>query len=122
MQVSPGTPSDGELLAGDVILQIQGSDAARFTHLQAQDQVRKAGGSLLLRILRLKQIFPLAEFKSTQQPNKANICKQFRQLSILVCLYFVLPLSTFREFLVMWAKLTDFAPQTLGVMTGKGKT
>jgi hypothetical protein len=51
-RVLTGTPSDGELQSGDLILQIQGSDAGRLTHLQAQEQIRKAGGSLLLRIVR----------------------------------------------------------------------
>lgn len=70
-RVSPGTPSDGELLAGDVILQIQGTEASRFTHLQAQDQVRKAGGSLLLRILRYGAVprapLPLVPTYASQQ-------------------------------------------------------
>lgn len=64
-RVLTGTPSDGELQSGDLILQIQGSDAGRLTHLQAQEQIRKAGGSLLLRIVRYGA--PIRAPRSVQQ-------------------------------------------------------
>jgi hypothetical protein len=51
-KVNLGTPSDGELYKGDAVLEIQGCDTSRMTHLDAQDKIRNAGGSLLLRVLR----------------------------------------------------------------------
>jgi len=50
--VTVGTPVFGELQKDDVILEIQSCDASQMTHKQAQDMVRNAGGSMLLRVRR----------------------------------------------------------------------
>ena len=51
-QVTVGTPVFGELHKDDVILEIQSCDASRLTHKQAQDMIRNAGGSMVLRVRR----------------------------------------------------------------------
>jgi len=59
VQVTVGTPVFGELQKDDIILEIQGCDTARLTHKQAQDMIRNAGGSMLLRVRRSGQHFVL---------------------------------------------------------------
>lgn len=54
-----GTPVFGELQKDDIILEIQSCDASRLTHKQAQDMIRNAGGSMLLRVRRYCQGFVL---------------------------------------------------------------
>jgi len=56
-QVTAGTPVFGELQKDDLILEIQGCDAARLTHKQAQDLIRNAGGSMLVRVRRFSSHF-----------------------------------------------------------------
>jgi hypothetical protein len=51
-KVAVGSPVFGDLQRDDVILEIQNCDATQMTHKQAQDMIRNAGGSLLLRIRR----------------------------------------------------------------------
>jgi hypothetical protein len=51
-KVAAGSPVFGELQRDDVILEIQNCDATQMTHKQAQDMIRNAGGSLLVRIRR----------------------------------------------------------------------
>jgi len=52
MQVTAGTPVFGELQKDDIILELQNCDAMRLTHKQAQDMIRNAGGSMLVRVRR----------------------------------------------------------------------
>jgi C-terminal processing protease CtpA/Prc len=52
LQVAVGSPVDGELHRGDIILEIQNQNAAQMTHKQAQEAIRNAGGSLVLRVKR----------------------------------------------------------------------
>lgn len=51
-KVAVGSPVFGELQRDDVIMEIQSCDASQMTHKQAQDLIRNAGGSLLVRIHR----------------------------------------------------------------------
>jgi len=62
--VAIGSPVEGELQRGDVILEIQSQNATNMTHGQAQDAIRNSGGSLSLRIKRLKQIFFVCSIES----------------------------------------------------------
>lgn len=50
----PGSAAhtDGRLQAGDRILAVNGVDISGFTHNQASDVLRKAGGVVKLRIIR----------------------------------------------------------------------
>lgn len=50
--MAAGSPVDGEIKRGDMILEIQNQDATNMTHRQAQDAIRNAGGSLVLRVRR----------------------------------------------------------------------
>jgi len=59
VQVTVGTPVFGELQKDDIILEIQNCDASRLTHKQAQDMIRNAGGSMLVRVRRSARHFPL---------------------------------------------------------------
>ena len=49
-QVFVGSPADGELHRGDVIVAIDNYDATSMVHRQAMDLIKRAGGSLSLRI------------------------------------------------------------------------
>ena len=53
-EVYPGSAahSDGRLQAGDRILAVNGVDISGFSHNQASDVLRKAGGVVRLRIIR----------------------------------------------------------------------
>lgn len=51
-KVAVGSPVYGELQRDDVILEIQNCNATQMTHKQAQDLIRNAGGSLLVRVQR----------------------------------------------------------------------
>ena len=55
-QVTAGTPVFGELHKDDVILELQNCDASRLTHKQAQDMIRNAGGSMLVRVRRSARV------------------------------------------------------------------
>ena len=49
-KVFVGSPADGELHRGDVIVAIENYDATNMVHRQAMDLIKRAGGSLSLRI------------------------------------------------------------------------
>ena len=53
-EVYPGSAahSDGRLQAGDRIMAVNGIDISGFTHNQASDVLRKAGGVVKLKIVR----------------------------------------------------------------------
>jgi len=56
-----GSPADGELHRGDIILSIDNYDVTRMIHKQAMDAIKQAGGSISLRIKRhssVKQPLP----------------------------------------------------------------
>ena len=47
-----GSPADGELHRGDIIVAIENYDATTMLHKQAQDLIKQAGGAMSLRIRR----------------------------------------------------------------------
>jgi len=47
-KVSPGSPADGRIHAGDAIASINGYDASQLTHSQASQMIRNAGQVLQL--------------------------------------------------------------------------
>ena len=49
-QVTPGSPVEGTLSAGDAILAISGYDTSQMTHQQASDMIRHAGTTLQMQI------------------------------------------------------------------------
>ncbi|GFW23749.1 transposable element Tcb1 transposase [Trichonephila clavipes] len=51
-QVTFGSPSEGELCKGDIILRIRDSDASRLSHQIATDLIAKAGSTLKLVVAR----------------------------------------------------------------------
>ena len=66
-QVTVGTPVFGELHKDDVILEIQSCDASRLTHKQAQDMIRNAGGSMVLRVRRSVHVLMYFRFVVAMQ-------------------------------------------------------
>ena len=48
MKVNPNTPAFNRLHVGDVIVSINGTDAAMLTHLQAHELIKSAGYNLNL--------------------------------------------------------------------------
>lgn len=48
-----GSPSEGDLQRGDVILQVQDRDALNLTHIEAHDLIKSAGSQLRLQVHRL---------------------------------------------------------------------
>jgi len=72
-KVIPCTPADGELQRGDQILEIQSNDASKLTHAQAQELIKKAGGSLLLRLSRSAHVefVPAPSVPALSQPYRA---------------------------------------------------
>ena len=52
LQVFVGSPADGELHRGDVILAIENHDALHILHKQAMDLIKSAGGSLSFKVRR----------------------------------------------------------------------
>lgn len=51
-QVFSGSPADGELQRGDIVLTINNQDASRLSHQSAENFIRNAGGELVLRVKR----------------------------------------------------------------------
>jgi hypothetical protein len=51
-RVFQGSPASGYLQRGDVILNIQNRDANQLFHQEANEIIRKAGGSLQLTVKR----------------------------------------------------------------------
>ena len=51
-QVFAGSPADGELHRGDQIVAVENYDASEMFHKQAQELIKKSGGSISLRIRR----------------------------------------------------------------------
>ncbi|ELU07187.1 hypothetical protein CAPTEDRAFT_98150 [Capitella teleta] len=51
-RVFAGSPADGEVHRGDIILAIDNYDVSQMTHKSAQDIIKKGGGSLALRVKR----------------------------------------------------------------------
>ena len=47
-----GSPADGELHRGDVIVSIDNCDGSSLFHKQAQDIIKRAGGTLAMRVKR----------------------------------------------------------------------
>ena len=52
LQVFVGSPADGELQRGDVIVSIEGRQTGYMVHKQAQDIIKAAGGTLELCVKR----------------------------------------------------------------------
>lgn len=53
VQVFSGSPAEGELQRGDILLAINNTDASGLSHIAAEQQIKSAGGELQLRIKRL---------------------------------------------------------------------
>lgn len=51
-QISFGSPSDGELQKGDIILKIKDKDASRLSHQSATDLIVKSGSTIKLVVAR----------------------------------------------------------------------
>lgn len=51
-RVQPGTPSEGALERGDVILALEGADVTNFTHSEALALVGRQGGNMTLNLIR----------------------------------------------------------------------
>ncbi|XP_067655944.1 PDZ and LIM domain protein 4-like isoform X1 [Haliotis asinina] len=51
-KVEPGSPSQGHLTPGDIILAIGGRTSQGLTHAQAQNMIRGSGNALLLSLQR----------------------------------------------------------------------
>ena len=49
-----GSPADGVVHRGDVIVSIEGHETAHLAHKQAQDLIKHAGGSLRMHVRRLE--------------------------------------------------------------------
>lgn len=52
VQVFSGSPAEGELQRGDILLAINNTDASGLSHIAAEQQIKSAGGELQLRIKR----------------------------------------------------------------------
>ncbi|XP_067655945.1 uncharacterized protein [Haliotis asinina] len=52
ISVEPGSPSQGHLTPGDIILAIGGRTSQGLTHAQAQNMIRGSGNALLLSLQR----------------------------------------------------------------------
>ena len=57
LQVFVGSPAEGELHRGDIIVAIENHDATGLLHKQAQDLFKSSGGSLSLRVRRYENNF-----------------------------------------------------------------
>ncbi|CAG0913174.1 unnamed protein product [Notodromas monacha] len=51
-QVFPGSPADGNLQRGDMVMRIQNHDAAQMSHLEAHDAFKAAGSQVSLSVHR----------------------------------------------------------------------
>lgn len=70
-RVFSNTPAEGELQRGDIFLEINGRDADGYTHKQALDQIKFAGGQIELLIERpaTPNINPLHPQSPTRAPS-----------------------------------------------------
>lgn len=74
-----GSPADGELCTGDVILEIQDCDATTMTHQKVQELIKNSGGSLLLRVRRFvgcpaPHTAPTAQIETGILPGQSPTC------------------------------------------------
>jgi len=51
-RVQPGTPSEGALERGDVILAVESTDVTNFTHAEALALINRQGGNMTLHLIR----------------------------------------------------------------------
>ncbi|CAC5373290.1 LDB3 [Mytilus coruscus] len=72
-RVFSNSPAEGELQRGDIILSINGRDSGSFTHKQAQDTIKFAGGQLDINVQRPSpgsvHIQPLQPTSPTRAPS-----------------------------------------------------
>lgn len=59
-QVTVGSPAEGELRRGDVVVKINGRPTSHMTHEQAVEMIKKAGPSITLVVKRLSFSFTFA--------------------------------------------------------------
>ena len=80
-RVFPGSPASGELLPGDIIVSIQNRDACYLLHGEAEELIRKSGGSVHLTIRRFAHLL-LATYYGAQQQIKP-IFRLFRNRNVM---------------------------------------
>ncbi|XP_067947360.1 LIM domain-binding protein 3-like isoform X1 [Watersipora subatra] len=75
-RVFSGSPSEGELQQGDIIVSIDNRDATNFSHAAAEQAIKSAGGELSLRIKRTGPNHSLPHTTFTDQQNQQNMYNQ----------------------------------------------
>ncbi|GFU29859.1 PDZ and LIM domain protein Zasp [Nephila pilipes] len=72
-KVTLGSPSEGELYKGDIILRIRDTDASRLSHQAATDLIAKAGSTLKLAVARNISSAPSSGISTPTSPMSQNM-------------------------------------------------